>query len=743
MRNRFDLRGKTSIQYITNRPPIPFLRWHGPVLLTLCVAIAVAYPEWAMHSHYDVGDLGRLNVPQRMLLGWFYHHFWLPLWNPFSFGGQPFLEAGQAGPLYLPNVVFGALPIGPALKLSNLLHEWFAALTMYGLIWSVERNRLSGFVAGFVYVTSAIWVGHIVHTQMIDALAWLPCIVWGTYACLRRPSISAFLGLSAAFAMEIYAGHPQISWFAFITVAIFMVVSLLQRHTDHKFRSVFISASSIVLALLLASAQWLPTLELVKHSTRNHVSSAFLLDGYLPKNGLLQFLSPFTPGGGYTGVPYSVKTFVDLYGNPYYWELFTYAGLIALAIATATAVFKFKSDYLIRSLTVLTLVSVLLSLAKLPVVEQILLHVPGFDFFRVSARYAGLTDFSIAALTGIGIGRLNVSTQTSDGERTNIRWFIAGAASIYAVILIVARWHGPLHMSPAAAVWVPVAALATVAAVCMFPVDQSDRVWTLVILIVLDGLTATIPFVRLNMTKTAPYLSPSPAIQYVRDHLQGTYPFMRVAAIDNNENDDNSLAQDKSLAYLIPALNGYDSLEPSWYKQSFNLTWTDATLRPKAQQKLDAMDVRYAVTLSTYHPAYLDSWKKVYANKEETVYENPDSLSVWHLVENGSHASSPMHSTLESFAADKQSWSLDASHAGQAILSQTYDPGWHATVDNKPVLLSMTKLGLTSIRVPAGVHKVSLWYNPTGFFVGAILSVLSGLGWLTVLVFSVLRRRKP
>lgn len=739
---------RTSNQHAVNATPVPFLRWHGPILLGLCLAVAVAYPEWLMHSYYDVGDLGRLNVPQRMLLGWFYRHNWLPLWNPFSFGGQPFLEAGQAGPLYLPNVLFGLLPINAALKVSNLLHEWFAALTMYGFIWRTQRSRVSGFVAGFIYVTSAIWVGHIVHTQMIDALAWLPCIVWATYALLIRPNRWAFLGLSLSLAMEIYAGHPQITWSAAITVAIFVCVFFVQRNQQHKLKAVTATAGSVILGLLLSSAQWIPTLELVKHSTRNHVSSAFLLDGYLPTSGLLQFLSPFTPGGGYTGAPYSVKTFVTLYGNPYFWELFTYAGVIALAIAIAAIVSTVRSDFFTQAFTVLALVSVLLSLAKLPVVEQVLLHVPGFDFFRVSARYAGLTDFAIAALAGTGFRRLIESTRTHSDDpsdrRSHIRSITAASACFFALVLIVARWHGPLQVSPAAAVWVPVAALCVVAIVCMAPVWHRDRIWTLAILVMLDGLTATIPFTSLNMTKSAPYLKPSQTIQYVRTHLPGPAPFMRVAAIDNHENDDNSLAQDKSLAYRIPALNGYDSLEPSWYKQSFNLTWTDATLKQNAQTKLDAMDVAYVVTLSTYHPSYLHAWKQVFAGNGEIVYQNPDTLSVWHISKaTSAQTSSPLHAKLQSWSANKQAWLVQTSQRGTAVLSQTYDPGWHASIDHRPAHLSQTSLGLTGLQLPAGSHQILLWYSPTGFRVGALLSLLTGIGWLMIFMIRARRRRKP
>ena len=46
----------------------------------------------------------------------------LPLWNPFTYAGQPFLTAFEPAVLYPLNLPFLFLPLAPALNFSVLLH---------------------------------------------------------------------------------------------------------------------------------------------------------------------------------------------------------------------------------------------------------------------------------------------------------------------------------------------------------------------------------------------------------------------------------------------------------------------------------------------------------------------------------------------------------------------------------------------------------------------------------------------
>jgi hypothetical protein len=48
------------------------------------------------------------------------HHGHLPLWNPFTYAGQPFLGGFESAVLYPPNLIFLCLPLARALNFSML-----------------------------------------------------------------------------------------------------------------------------------------------------------------------------------------------------------------------------------------------------------------------------------------------------------------------------------------------------------------------------------------------------------------------------------------------------------------------------------------------------------------------------------------------------------------------------------------------------------------------------------------------
>jgi hypothetical protein len=66
----------------------------------------------------------------------------VPLWNPFTYAGQPFLGGFEAAVLYPPNVVFLFLPLAAALNFSLLLH-----LVIFGwgmAQWALNRGLHPG-----------------------------------------------------------------------------------------------------------------------------------------------------------------------------------------------------------------------------------------------------------------------------------------------------------------------------------------------------------------------------------------------------------------------------------------------------------------------------------------------------------------------------------------------------------------------------------------------------------------------
>ncbi len=63
-------------------------------------------------------------------------------------------------------------------------------------------------------------------------------------------------------------------------------------------------------------------------------------------------------------------------------------------------------------------------------------------------------------------------------------------------------------------------------------------------------------------------------------------------------------------------------------------------------------------------------------------------------------------------------------------LTDSYFPGWRASVDGKPIPVSATEQGLRYVEVRAGDHTVEFRYEPATYRVGLFVSLLALAGLL-------------
>ena len=149
-------------------------------------------------------------------------HGYYPLWNTHLFSGMPnYVIAMDQKTLmvYVHNLIMLGLP-----KPAN--YFFIACLCFYLLCMAYRANYLVGILGSLAFAYCSfnpviISVGH--DTQMI-AIAYMPGVLAGLVLLYRK---QYWLGLATAslFAsLEIFANHPQINFYIFIT-ACFLTVS--------------------------------------------------------------------------------------------------------------------------------------------------------------------------------------------------------------------------------------------------------------------------------------------------------------------------------------------------------------------------------------------------------------------------------------------------------------------------------------------------------------------------------------
>ncbi|MBI4632078.1 MAG: hypothetical protein HY740_10265, partial [Chloroflexi bacterium] len=341
----------------------------------------------------------------------------LPLWNPYIFMGVPFLANSQAGvfyPLNLPLIFFSA-PV--AVKITIIVHLIIATWGTYLLARSIFNLQPSpAAFAATLFALGGYLTAQVEHVNQLQGLAWMPFALWATSNIfnfkLQTPKLIVHSSLfhcsllSLSIALQLTAGHTQTTFITLVACVIVALHSMISGQwtviskqspistqsvqsliTNYKLPiSLFIVHCS--LGFGLAALQLLPTLELSQLSLRG---------GGLPLNEAISFsLNPLLIG----------RALLPGYSRMIFSEFVGYIGVIplTLAIVGATAI---RRDKLIMLAAIIAFVGLFFAFGGYnPIYLLLARFVPGFNLFRVPARWLVLWALGASLLAGYGLQQL-------------------------------------------------------------------------------------------------------------------------------------------------------------------------------------------------------------------------------------------------------------------------------------------------------------------------------------------------
>jgi hypothetical protein len=367
----------------------------------------------------------------------------LPLWNPFLFMGAPFLANSQAGVLYPPNWPLMWLDAPTAIKVAIVAHVSWAAIGMALFTRRTLRLSLSATtLAALVFALGGYLTAQAEHVNQLQGLAWLPWLFWLYEESRQHPQ--RLLWLALAIAMQLLAGHTQSAFISGIGLGVWALWNTLSpqtanQHPDpdtpaearqtslfQKLWPLAIPVSAAVLALGLAAAQILPTLELAALSNRG---------GGLPILEAVSFsLRPEIIG----------RAFLPSYnGSALFSEYVAYPGIAALVLALQGS-WRNRRDHRTLGLIALAVLGFFLALGAYNPIYWILVRfIPGFNLFRAPARWLALWAFAAAALAGIGLDALATHPPSLRGKRVSTLLSSLWPAGVI-ILLAASAFFAPL-----------------------------------------------------------------------------------------------------------------------------------------------------------------------------------------------------------------------------------------------------------------------------------------------------------
>ena len=700
----------------------------------------------------------------------------IPLWNPYIFGGTPFVGDIQSALFYPLNLLtyFLSNPLQYRdLQYLSVLHFYIAgagmfALLRYGKLAADDKqlNRLACLAGALAFAFSDLFITHFGNLNLIASAAWLPLVfLFFTRAVHEnlKPVFFKFSLLAGmTLALAFFAGHIQPFLFIVLTLALYAAFRIATNRAQWQ-HIALVLALTLGVGIGLSAVTFLPALELTQLSVRNAFTYQDAAQFSLPP---LELVGMFVPGFFGRGPE-------NAWG-PWSRVEVGYLGIFPLLLALLAIILRRNAKTMFFVL--LSVVGLLLALGGYAILHGWLFQfVPGFGQLRAPTRFVFLMDFGLAVLAAIGFDAL--ISPMNDALRQMFRRVVRGGAWVALLvalvsgalalgILILGQGQDPALFqriaNAANGVGFFILLLAFSFALLLARAREwlSTRVWSLLAL-------ALIFFDLFSLGAYVDIGRSDPTLGYQRaDIVEFLKNNTGLARIDSRTDVEGLWRPDTGLLYRLQDVYGDNPL----VLNDFNTYWENIQGRDKIGYSL--LNVKYVLTRrgTPMPPNFVQAfeggggitvWENKCAVPRAWVVYNSFVPSDWESVlklarrsclDPGialglQYAPAVMGqgarelrqggvitgtATVTGYGPNEILLDAEARTEGFVFLSEIFTPGWRAFVDGVEVPVVRANYLFRAIPITAGTHQVRMMYEPLSFRVGAIISASTVLTIITM-----------
>jgi hypothetical protein len=671
----------------------------------------------------------------------------IPLWNPYNYGGHPFIADTQAAVFYPIRLIFIAIsPLTGGwsyqiLQIEAIFHYGLASLWMYLFIRAFTRLPAAGIVSAVVWAYGGYLTGYPpLQLAVLEAGIWLPLSLLGVYKAAGLPGgwSVRWLVLSAlGLGISLLAGHPQTSLLYSYVLLAYLIYRAVR--TRQRWWATLLAAGGVFLTgYSLAAIQLLPGLEYMRLTIRADFGFEELAHGF-PFADLISFVLPnvvslWSPL--YSGITALVLAGIAIGRKAESAAFWAATGLIALGLSFGGATIFYRLAYLLA---------------------------PGFSWFRGQERAAYGVAMALSVLAGLGTQALLDRPAASPRLRRILAATALTFVAVWVEIFVVSRFSPPDSDTLVSAA----AFTAVLAVLCWlvfsWPGPAPTLPWlpvAVVGLITLDLFTTSwqtnwepVPASERNLyAETLVKEAQSGAGLYRVDGrlgLGGNYGTM-VGLHDIGGVSPLRLEALEAYNLLLPEsrqweLLGVQYVFTDWVELPVpSSIVTSATMEGEANPwNLHRLDdptplayMVYQIAVAVDDGQALGWLSEPAFNPRTTVILNAEpALSLPDAIPDNWEVN------ITTYEPERITLLVNTPADGILVVSEWDYPGWQVSVDGNPATIWRADAALRGIPLSAGTHTVTFTYRPATVWIGAASSILSLVTMAAGLVFS--SRRVP
>ena len=684
-----------------------------------------------------------------------------PLWNPFVYGGLPYL-AVLPGPVFYPtSLLYLIMPLHRAIGWTFVLHTALSGIFAYAAARSIRLDTRASAVSGLSFlftgmVLSTLYGGH-------DGRMFVMVLVPLAFALLEKGletgRASWFAGMGLVVALQIFTPHVQLMYFSSLCLSLYALVRItgIGLSEEGRARAIRLSglfALGFLIAALVGAAQLVPTWRILEIAVRGGTGESgygFASSWALPPQELTALVLPDLVG--------SLQTYWGTNSFKLHTE---YLGIVPVALALV-ALTGLRSDPRVRLLAAIALLCILFALgAATPLHRLTYAIVPLISRFRAPSMMLGPGALFVALLAGIGWERI-ASPPTGTGDLLRPSWItllaLLGPLLLVGLVALaspegLARWaHTALFPAgwdrfPGAeglaqlrgnGGWVVLGVVAVFAAA--WAADRAGALPLAAAALVACVLVADLWRVDsryLETVRPEEVFPADPAIERMRASLgagERVFPVPGRTGYRPNE----------LMGYRVPSVTGSQNFRLEWFErlsgglsyrnfgsptvwQLLNLRYltTDAPVETPLLSEVErgGRGVVYEIERRVPHAWFPRSVEATRDTAEalRRVLEMDDPLAGVVVETDGAPPAGAGEASVVSLEPDELVLDVVAERPGLLFVSEIWHPSWIATVDGEPTEVLRANVAFRGVIVPEGSHEVRFRYSAAEFRLGFGLS---------------------
>jgi hypothetical protein len=333
-----------------------------------------------------------------------------PLWDRFV--SYPVHAESQGGFCYPIQIILALLlPLPFAYMVNVVVHLFLGAWFAYILAKELGLSPSAAVLTAISFSWGGFFTARIDTLFVLNNGIWMPLVIYFIERGIKKYRILDWIGAGCALGMALLAGHFQYTFMTVLFSTAYLVFRLWGRHEQNgalwdRLRPLAFWPLILMLSIGLAAVQLVPTAELLFASDRSSLTYD-LFSGYsLFPLQLLGLVCPFLFGitmPSNFALPF-LDSAGDYWGFGSFWESSGYVGLLPLVLAISFLRFRGKQPQVFFTYGIL--ISILLAFGKFTPLVKVLYHLPGFNLFRIPARFLFLSCFATTILAGFGLDHL-------------------------------------------------------------------------------------------------------------------------------------------------------------------------------------------------------------------------------------------------------------------------------------------------------------------------------------------------